>query len=308
MNILISWSNRHSHELAKVLADWLPRVIPGVQPWLSERDIDKGSDWFEQLNAELRAARHCIICVTPENIGSPWLYYEAGAVKMRSSLSGNALVCPYLLGVEPSSLSGTPLSQLQCTTASEDETWRLIRTLNRRSDTASGEGLLRGNFQHCWPELQGKIQIIRESIETATAAQKEAIEKVLSLPKTSESRSQDLVRSVGVREPGTKQRFLQRLQGLADATKRQVERYANSKRREDAKAYLKQLGAEMGTLAESHDSMLSEAMRETIQKFRFDLNATGNRMFSTDEDLFAEARRRCEDFEDLNRRVEIFLD
>ena len=42
MRIFISWSGAASLELARILKEWLPTVLPYANPWLSSEDIRKG--------------------------------------------------------------------------------------------------------------------------------------------------------------------------------------------------------------------------------------------------------------------------
>ena len=76
MDVLISWSKKQSREMASVFHGWLPKVVPGLRPWMSSKDIDKGKLWFGELQDFLGEATSCIICVTGENVRSPWIYYE----------------------------------------------------------------------------------------------------------------------------------------------------------------------------------------------------------------------------------------
>ena len=127
--IFISWSKSSSHQAAEAFQEWLPEALPGVKPWVSSEDITKGTPWFSAISDQLARSRACLICVTPENVGSQWLYYEAGAI---AHAMRGALICPYLIGVKPSELSGTPLGQYQITVFDKDDTWRLIRDINTR--------------------------------------------------------------------------------------------------------------------------------------------------------------------------------
>lgn len=80
MNLLISWSKANSHAVAKALYAWLPTVLPGIDPWISDQDIGKGREWWEELHEKLEQAKFCLICVTSENVRSPWIYYEVGVI------------------------------------------------------------------------------------------------------------------------------------------------------------------------------------------------------------------------------------
>lgn len=96
MDVLISWSKNQSRQVASVLYGWLPKVVPGFRPWMSSKDIDKGKPWFSELQNFLGEATSCIICVTSENVRSPWIYYETGAIAAKKQ---DVLVCPYLVGI-----------------------------------------------------------------------------------------------------------------------------------------------------------------------------------------------------------------
>jgi len=126
---------------------------------MSERDIDKGSDWWNELKILLTRAKMCIICVTRENVRSPWLYFETGAIAGKGE---EAKVCPYLLGIDPGMLADGPLGKYQCTMATKEETLGLVRSLNRALDATkrNDEGLLEGNFETRWPEFEVELRRI----------------------------------------------------------------------------------------------------------------------------------------------------
>src|SRR5215472_19191834 len=96
LRIFISWSGSRSRGTAEALRDWLPDVLNIVDPWLSAADVEKGAKWRQVISGELEKANFAILCLTPENLSSPWLLFEAGALSKRSE----ALVCTYLLGLE----------------------------------------------------------------------------------------------------------------------------------------------------------------------------------------------------------------
>ena len=163
MNLLISWSKQHSKIVALALHSWLPAVLPGIEPWMSSKDIDKGKDWFRELQSVLSGIRLCVICVTPENVRSPWIYYEVGAI---ASKDPDVLICPYLVDLSPSMLSDGPLGKWQCTVAEENDTWELIKSINNNALSSRHEvSLLEGNYRARWPSLFEKIEPVLLSEE-----------------------------------------------------------------------------------------------------------------------------------------------
>ena len=158
MNVLLSWSKDQSKAAASAFYEWLPAVVPGIEPWMSSKDISKGREWSRELHGVLEETRICIICLTPENVRSPWIYYETGAIATNGP---DVLICPYLLGISPNMLADGPLSQRQCTLATRDDTWELIKSLNINAlDSKHDANLLEGNFQSQWPDFETHLHLI----------------------------------------------------------------------------------------------------------------------------------------------------
>jgi hypothetical protein len=79
MDVFISWSGERSRAAAEALRSWLPKIINAIKPWLSSEDIDKGSRWGTDVASRLETAKAGIICLTPGNLHSDWILFEAGA-------------------------------------------------------------------------------------------------------------------------------------------------------------------------------------------------------------------------------------
>src|SRR5215203_3580327 len=109
MNVFISWSGAKSKEVAGALRQWLPSLLPGIEPW-SGSDLPEGSDWSNEFIQRLLKARAGIICLTDENKDSPWLLFEAGA------LTRSARLYLYLIDLQNTELAG-PLAQFETTRA-----------------------------------------------------------------------------------------------------------------------------------------------------------------------------------------------
>ncbi len=154
MKVFISWAGPLSEQVACVLRDWLPAVIPPVQPWVSSEDIEKGARWFAQLSNELDSTSFGILCVVPGNLDSLWLTFEAGAL---SRSIGASRVSPLLFGVFPSDLRG-PISQFQATRYEENDLRRLVLSINKScGDQGLSQDRLDHAFRICWPGLRERL-------------------------------------------------------------------------------------------------------------------------------------------------------
>ncbi|MFC1763548.1 TIR domain-containing protein [Planctomycetota bacterium] len=184
MNLMISWSKPQSKTVATALHDWLPSVLPGIEPWISSKDIDKGREWFQELQSILASTKVCIICVTEENVRSPWIYYEVGAIATNGS---GVLICPYLINIDSSILSGGPLAQWQCTNATHDDTWDLIKSLNANALSNKHDiSLLQGSYETRWRDLESKLCSLPSAIDIDNTIEG-PVEELTDVPLTSEA-------------------------------------------------------------------------------------------------------------------------
>ena len=164
MEVFISWSGDRSGKVAEALRDWLPNVIQSVTPFMSASDIEKGSRWPGDLARHLEESQFGLVCLTPENLGAPWLLFEAGAL---SKSMDNSRVVPYLYGVSQTLLQG-PLAQFQAASATKTSTLDVIKSINE----ASGENRLEPTrveqaFETWWPQLEDTFTNIPETSEEA---------------------------------------------------------------------------------------------------------------------------------------------
>jgi hypothetical protein len=76
--------------------------------------------------AALAASNFGVLCITEENLRSPWLLDEAGAISKHSTV---AAIVPYLLDVPPEGLPA-PRQQFQRAEATREGTWALVQSIN----------------------------------------------------------------------------------------------------------------------------------------------------------------------------------
>src|SRR4051794_23703691 len=107
MKVFICWSGERSHQIAKALYYWLPKFKSDLEPFVSS-ELEKGIYWFSQIMHELERSKVGIICLTPENLHSTWLHFEAGALARylavgseSTSEPSRARVYTYLHRVDP---------------------------------------------------------------------------------------------------------------------------------------------------------------------------------------------------------------
>ena len=155
MELFLSWSGKRSKAVAEALKPWLSQVIQAVEPWISS-DIDKGARWSQKIADRLERSKVGIICLTQDNLSSPWILFEAGAL----SKTKDAYVCTFLLDLSPEDVA-QPLSQFQLTTPDKEDCRKLIGTINEAVRKAGERDLLdqvfNGVFETCWPKLEAVL-------------------------------------------------------------------------------------------------------------------------------------------------------
>jgi TIR domain len=156
VKVFISWSGERSKELAIALKGWIPLILQYAQPWVSEKDISAGDRWAQAISGELESSNFGILCITPENIRSEWILFEAGALS-KSML--DAKVIPLLFGLELSDLSG-PLSQFQALKVDQQGVMDVVKAINNVSEIKASEATINQLVPALWGQLQQKIESI----------------------------------------------------------------------------------------------------------------------------------------------------
>jgi hypothetical protein len=166
VQVFICWSGDRAKALAVGLKSWLENVLQATEPWLSE-EIDKGTRWGPEITDHLRRSRVGIVCLTPENLGMPWVHFEAGAI----SNTPEAHVCTLLLDLEKGNIA-QPLGQFEHTTTTKADVEKLVHTINRQVGKSGEKELSETRvsevFEAFWPHLEKLFQEVR-SLPAASA-------------------------------------------------------------------------------------------------------------------------------------------
>ncbi len=172
MKVFISWSGNNSHKAAEALREWLPLLFQNIEPWLSSSDIMAGMRWANELSENLDGIDFGILCLTQDNLNSPWILFEAGALS-KSLQKGR--VVPYLIGISPKDLNESPLSQFQCVSADKKGTKKLLLSIDESLETSTRPiSTLEKVFEKWWPELEENLkEISTETVAIPTTAETE---------------------------------------------------------------------------------------------------------------------------------------
>lgn len=169
MKIFISWSGELSHRVALELRDWLPMVINALEPYVSSKDIEKGADWFADIQKNLVDSRFGIVCVTRENVNKPWILFESGAIVGKL---GAAYATPLFIDLSPADVTN-PLSKFQGTKIEKDDFLTLLKSINKLlEDKGVTERLLEKSFNRLWNELEEAIEKVKTELADLTVKAK----------------------------------------------------------------------------------------------------------------------------------------
>lgn len=161
-NIFISWSGERSKWVAEALKDWLPNVLQAARPWLSTRDIEKGTRGLTEMNKALGGMGFGICCLTSENLESEWILFEAGALS-KTFDDDKARLWTYLLGGLQHQDVKPPLGQFQHTKAEKKDTRKLIHSINNAINSEEDrlkETAVNDAFDRWWPDFQKTLETI----------------------------------------------------------------------------------------------------------------------------------------------------
>ena len=182
MKVFISWSGSLSQKLGEAFRTWLPGAMQLVRPYFTPSDIEKGARWNPEILSELESANVGIFCMTPTNLNSSWMLFEAGALSKRVDKSR---ICPILFQIDHTSLP-SPLSQFQTTNFNQEDIFKLMQTINSTlGDSRLAEKTLESVFEMWWPRLEQQVnKIVQEHSEEGEEQirdQREMIAEVLDL-------------------------------------------------------------------------------------------------------------------------------
>ena len=145
-------------------------MLQDVRPFVSSHDLASGARWSTELSRELDEAAFGIICLTPDNLHSDWILFEAGA--LTKHVEGRAC-CLLFQQLGPADVSG-PLAQFQNRRFDRSEFAKLLSDLNILLPAPLAETNLVMIFEKWWPDLESNIQAaLAQSPPSSESAKRE---------------------------------------------------------------------------------------------------------------------------------------
>jgi hypothetical protein len=177
MKLFVSWSGPISQQIAQELRDWFPLILPSVQPFITTTDLEKGAQWQSKISRELEQSNYGIVCLTPDNLKSTWLAFEAGALSKQLE----SRVATVLFGLKQSEVSA-PLNMFQSTLFNQLDMYQLIKSINDAvKDRPRENKELETLYPLLWPRLNEPIErIINSPNPTAVAPPEVDVPKMIA--------------------------------------------------------------------------------------------------------------------------------
>jgi hypothetical protein len=187
-------------------------MLYDVSTFMSQESIPSGSDWATVLARELQGSIFTIVCLTPQNLSSPWLLYEAGALTREPEQR----LCALLLGgVTVQDIPG-PLSRYQHRTWSRDQFEVLMRDIRAILAEPPTEKEFDASLKQHWPEISTRYdELLKKFPPVRLRGVTTTFDRTVMRLPLSEELMGELNRSVEAARTKTRD-FIRKQQNIAD--------------------------------------------------------------------------------------------
>jgi hypothetical protein len=168
--LFLSWSGRQSKEIASLLKQYLESLPLSVDIFFSDADIVSGARARQVIDSALETFNLGLVVITADNLESPWIHFEAGALTKVPEVSA---VIPLLFDVDISALK-QPLAAFQGRKFNEAGILQLVRDLHAldpiRASAEVAVGAARGQFEQFKVSVDAVLQLPPENPGSPVAA------------------------------------------------------------------------------------------------------------------------------------------
>lgn len=151
--VFISWSGEQSRGIARILKRSIREIVPKATIFMADRYTGVGSRWNIAIAEHLDRSDIGIFVVTPANLRSRWLNFEAGAIAKRLK---RAQVIPLLVGIENRELTG-PLAEFQGLEWSGPSFHRMMKVINRATGSRTKNSRVAKRVRSRWARVNRRV-------------------------------------------------------------------------------------------------------------------------------------------------------
>lgn len=195
-DVFISWSGDASKHVAGVLYEYLPQVIQGMEVFFSDQDIPTGTQWQGTIQGELNSTKYGIICVTPDNTDSPWLFFEAGAISSHTAEATR--VSPLAINMSKEALP-SPLQGYNAVDLDLDGFVKLVKSIHATVKQSVPWSTIEASARYHWTLMEPRLAEMPTTKEAAPAFDQQAA--IIEI----RSAVRELTTQLAVRNPGSRQ-------------------------------------------------------------------------------------------------------
>ena len=167
MKVFVSWSGELSQKIAEKIKKWVEQCIQSAEVFYSPEDIEKGNSWLQKISTELRETNFGIVCLTPDNVTSPWINFEAGALSKQL----DSRVATLAIDLNLVDIKGS-LSSFQATRFGHDEMYKLLHEINAIQEKPLSDEKLKMSFDAFWPAFADECKDIVEKFNEGKKGKK----------------------------------------------------------------------------------------------------------------------------------------
>lgn len=205
MKVFISWSGEKSRQVANAVQSWLTFVHQGVETWVSTKDIHVGDRWANEIESGLTDAAYGIICVTPDNVNSKWINFEAGAISKKIGTTSSK-VAVLLIDFDSEADLEMPLSQFHAVMMTRAGFDDLATSINAaiEGNVRTAEAVLKAT-ELAWSSLEHELnstKVAEPDPKKRRRTDKELLEEILIRVREMDARLEKLSLRPGSRDLG----------------------------------------------------------------------------------------------------------
>jgi hypothetical protein len=160
--VFLSWSGGRARRVAEGLRRWLPDVVAGARPWMSDHDLLPGQRIGAEVSSAMDRADCGVLVLTRENTdasASWWIPFEAGYLRA-SARSGSPLrVIPLLVDGLTAGQMPDAVRQFAALDLDRQGMAQLVLRIDAVLASPQGAPAVREAFERHWPPLEQSLEL-----------------------------------------------------------------------------------------------------------------------------------------------------